>query len=528
LILQYRGRTRLPRPGGKQKTGPDIKAALLLGLTSLSVSGLAFAQPQPKDTPLDVGGGGPTGIQITPSIGVNQLYTDNQTGTGGSQPQFVTQISPGLAISGQTARAKIDFNYQPTFNHYENGNTEDRVDQNLNTDATITPFTDNLTVRVQGYANEFSAGGNASNQAGILVPSNNRILYYIGNVVPRYQQNFSDVATLEASYSVNSTNTSVEGQKFPGLNSTNSLGRNALVSIGSAEAFGRLGLRADFGDNTSSGSGANTQSTSDFESVTISSHVNRSFFITASIDYQTINYPNQGIANPGYQNSGVTWSLGVTFTPNELSSLSFGYGRSQGAYSPSVQVGYAIGPRTNISASYVVSVQNQLTSTLQNLRYLIYDQFGNPIDSRTGLPFSPVNQTFGSQNILFRDKPALISISHQFERSSVTLTGQYEVRNSLSGIQIDNEVTSGTVNYTRQFSPLMQGNVSLGYTQSKTRTFGSADNSAHSYSLTGQLLYNLSDTASINIIENLFRTINNDSQQNSLSQQLTIGFRKSF
>jgi uncharacterized protein (PEP-CTERM system associated) len=497
-------------------------------LTSLTVSGLAFAQLPTPSQSLDTGS--PAGLTVTPSIGVSELYTENQTGTGPSQPQFVTQISPGVSITGETARTNINFNYLPTLNHFNNGASKDRVDQNLNTNGTITPITDTLTVNFQGYATEADAGGNASNQQGILVPTNNRILYYIGNIVPRYQQNFSDIATLEASYSVNSTNTSVEGAKVPGLgiNSTNSLGQNALVSIGSGQSLGRIGMRADFLHDTNSGSGMNTASTSDVDTMTISYHINRNFYISGSIGYQSINYPNNGVGNPGYRDSGITWSLGLTITPNALSSISLGYGKQQGAYSPTVQAGYALGPRTNISASYLVTVQNQLTATLQNLKYLVYDQFGNPIDSRTGLPFSAVNQTFASQNILFRDKPAMVSISHQFLRSALTLTGQYEVRNSLSGIHIDTEVLGATINYSRQFTPLAQGNVSLGYTQSETKTFGAPDNRARSISLSGQLLYNLSDTASINVVENLFRTINNDSQNNSLTQQLTIGLRKSF
>jgi uncharacterized protein (PEP-CTERM system associated) len=506
----------------------DLSPALIVGLTGLSVSGGAFGQDLPPDTFQDTAN--PTALQLTPSIGVSELYSDNQIGTGGSQPQFVTQITPGISVTGETARTRINLNYQPTFNHFDNGGSKDRVDQNMNTEGEITPITDALTVKFEGFANEANAGGNASNQQGILVPINNRILYYVGSVTPRYQQNFSDVATFEASYGINSTNTSVSGTKLAGLgiNSTDSLGQNALVSIGSAESFGRFGARADFLHNTNSGSGMNTQSSSDVDTVTVSYHFNRNFFISGTIGYQSVNYPNQGLANPGYQNSGVTFTVGITITPNDLSTIALGYGRQQGAYSPTVQIGYALGPRTNISASYVVSVENQLTATLQNLKYLTYDQFGNPIDSRTGLPFSAVNQTFGSQNILFRDKPALMSISHQFTRSAITLTGQYEVRNSLSGIRTQNEVLSANVNYSRQFSPLVQGNVSLGYTQSQTRTAGSPDNRARSLSLSGQVLYNLSDTTTVNVVENFFRTINNDSQSNSLTQQLTIGLRKSF
>jgi uncharacterized protein (PEP-CTERM system associated) len=515
---------KLLRPTGTIKIGRDLRPAMALGLAGLSVGGLAFAQNLPE--PLEKGN--PAGIQLSPSLGISELFNDNKIGTAPGDPQFVTQISPSIGITGETPRAKIDLNYTPSFVHFDNGGSPDRVDQNFNTDGKITPL-DNLVVDFQGYANQADAGGNASNQQGILVQDNNRILYYIGNIAPHYHAQYSDLATLDVTYGLNSTNTSVEGAKVPGLgiNSTNSLGQNALVSIGSSDAFGRLSVRADFSHTSNSGSGMNTESTTGVDTVSLTYHTNRVYSFSGSLGYQSIDYPANGLTE-AYKSSGVTWTLGVTITPNELSTIAFGYGKQQGAYSPSLQVGYALGQRTNISASYLVSVENQLSSTLQNLKFLAYDQFGNPIDSRTGLPFSAVNQTFGSQNVLFRDKPALVSISHQFTRSAVTLTGQYEVRNSLTGIQQDIEVLGATINYSRQFTPLAQGNVSLAYTQSTSKTAGSPDDRSRSLSLSGQLLYNLSDTTTVNVVENFFRTISNDSQQNTLTQQLTVGLRKSF
>jgi hypothetical protein len=533
----------LLRPGGMAKAGRDTRLALALGLASLSVSGLAFAQAQQPQTP-DIGGG-PTGIQFGPSISVNQLFTDNASGTQPGQPQLVTTISPGISINGETPHAKINFNYNPTFVHFDNGGSMDRVDQNFNTTGLAKPI-DNLTINFQGFATQANLGGNASNQQGILVPSNNRILYYIGSIAPHYQGNFSDLATLDVTYSLNSTNTSVEGTQTPGLglnstgtsvegtqlpglglNSTDTLGQNVLVSIGSAESFGRLRVSADFSHTSNTGSGMNTASTTGVETVTLSYHINRTYQVSGSVGYQSIDYPANGLT-PAYKSNGITWTLGLTITPNVLSTIALGYGKQQGAYNPSVQVGYAVGPRTNISASYLVSVQNQLTSALQNLRFLVYDQFGNPIDSRTGLPFSAIDQSFGSQNVLFRDKPALVSISHQFTRSGVTLTGQYEVRNSLTGISEQSQTLGATINYTRQFTPLVQGNVSVGYTRNTFKTAGTPASRSGSLSLTGQVLYNLSDTTTITVVEDFFRNISNDSAQNSLTQQLTVGLRKSF
>jgi uncharacterized protein (PEP-CTERM system associated) len=514
------------RPDGMARAGRDTRLALVLGLAGLSVSGLAFAQAQQPQTP-DVLGG-PTGIQFGPSIGINQLFTDNAVGTQPGQPQLVTQISPGISIRGETPHLRIDFNYAPSFTHFDNGGSPDRVDQNFNTSGVATPI-DNLTINFQGFATPANAAGNASNQQGILVPSNNRILYYVGNIAPHYQQQFGDFATLDITYGVNSANTSVEGTQVPGLGigSTSSLGQNEVVSIGSAEAFGRLRLSADFSHTSSTGSGMNTESTTGVETVSLFYHINRTYTVSGSIGYQSIDYPANGLT-PAYKSNGVTWTLGMTITPNALSTIALGYGKQQGAYNPSVQAGYALGPRTNISASYLVSVQNQLTASLQNLKYLTYDQFGNPIDSRTGLPFSGVNQSFGSQNVLFRDKPALVAISHQFTRSGVTLTGQYEVRNSLTGVSQQSQTLGATIGYSRQFTPLVQGAVNVGYTVDSSKTAGTPESRSRSVSLSGTVFYNLSDTTTINVVEDFFRNISNDSAQNSLTQQFTVSLRKSF
>ena len=444
----------LLRRAGMIRATREIGPVLALSVAGLSIGGPAFAQAQKPTTPDVIGN--QTGIQLSPSMGLSELFTDNTTGTSPGQPQLVTQISPGISISGETPHAKIDLNFIPTFVHFDNGGSPDRVDQNFNTNGLIKPL-DNLTINFQGFANQANAGGNASNQQGILVPTNNRILYYIGNIAPHYHAEYGDLATFDITYSINSTNTSVEGTQVPGLgiNSTDTLGRNLLVSVGSSEAFGKLHVGADFSNTENTGSGMNTASTTGVYTVSLSYHVNRTYAFSGSIGYQSINYPANGMT-AAYNSEGVTWTLGLTITPNELSNIVIGYGKQQGAYNPSVQAGFELGPRTNVSASYLVSVQNQLTASLQNLQFLTYDKFGNPIDSRTGLPFAAVNQSFGSQNVLFRDKPALVSISHQFTRSAVTLTGQYEVRNSLTGVSQQSQVLGATINYSRQFSPLVR------------------------------------------------------------------------
>src|SRR6202020_1372221 len=107
--------------------------------------------------------------------------------------------------------------------------------------------------------------------------------------------------------------------------------------------FGRLGLRADLSHTSNSGSGMNTDSTTDVDTVGLTYHVNRVYSFSGSIGYQSIDYPANGLS-AAYKSSGVTWTIGLTITPNDLSTIAIGYGKQQGSYNPSIQAGYSLGP----------------------------------------------------------------------------------------------------------------------------------------------------------------------------------------
>ena len=490
----------------------DGVSALVLGLMGAGIAGRAFADP---------------GLIITPSVGLAETYTDNASGGGASKPDSVSQFTPGVAIHGETAYLTVDGDYAPTYNHFNTHSSPDRIDQNLDLNGTFKPIENVLTVDFQSFAQEAGGTGNFTNVAGALVPSVDRVLYYTGNIAPHYQAHFGDIATFDAYYRLSSSNVSDEGI-HPGQPSTSSdsLGQNMEIAVGSADSLGRVGLNLDLSYGLTTGSGENTASTNSDYIVGGSFHFNRTYQATASIGYQTIDYPTVGTTQ-GYKSSGITWSLGATITPNALSSISVGYGLNQGSYNPSLQVGYQLGPRTTLMASYVVTVQNQLTSALQNLRFLSYDQFGNAIDTRTGLPYSGVNQTFGSQNVLFRDKPAMITLSHQLFRSGITLTANYETRQSLSGPQQSDRAWSVSVTYNRDFTPLLQGSFGVGYTSNISTALGTSEH-ANNFNVTASLFYKISETSTATLTETYYGLTSNVPTDTFSSEQLTIGIRKSF
>jgi uncharacterized protein (PEP-CTERM system associated) len=485
---------------------------LAFGVVALLFAGSALAEP---------------GIQLTPSVGLQETYTSNAAGSVSSKPDTVTQISPGISVHGETPYLVVDGDYTPTYNHFNTNSSPDRVDQALNANGTFKPIENVLTMDFQAFAQQAAGNGNFTNVAGAFVPSVDRVLYYSAVASPHYSTHFSDIATLDAYYRLTSTNTSDQGF-HPGQpsNSTNSLGHNMELAIASGDSLGRAGVRLDLNYGLTTGSGINTESTNSAYVVGTSFHINRTYQLTGSIGYQTIDYPPQGHVL-GYRSAGLTWSIGATITPNAVSSISIGYGLNQGSYDPSVQIGYALGPRTNLIVSYVVTIQNQLTSTVQNLHYLTYDQFGNAIDSRTGLPFSAVNQTFGSQNVLFRDKPALITLSHQFFRSGISLTASYDVRESLSEPKQSDRAWGLSVNYNRDFTPLIQGSVGFGFTNHLSSGLGVTEHTKN-YSATASLIYKISDTATATLTQTYYGLTSNVPTDTFSNEQLTIGIRKSF
>jgi len=497
------------RPAG-QKT----RLALLAGLIGVSAAGNAFAD----------------NWRFSPSIGLQQIYSENTLAGQGTQTDLVTQIVPGLQVIGDTAKTTINLSYAPAYNHYDLHTSPDRVDQSLNGTGSIRPITDVLTVDFVTYASEQGGSANSVSTApGILVPSSDRVLYYVANVTPHLQQHFRDVATLDAYYRLKSTNLSDEGTKSPSRASlsSNSLQNDTEIILGSGQSFGRLEAKLDFDKTGGSGSGQNNQSTSDRAILQLEYHVTRAYSLTGSAGYQKVVYPaTTNIL--GYRTEGIAWSVGFRAAPRGSTSLSVSFGKQQGAYNPSLEFSYERG-RTKIAASYIVTLENQLESALQNVQFLAHDAFGNAIDSRTGLPFSLVNQTFGSQNVLFRDKPALLTVTHAFSRSAITLSVTYDVRSPVNASAASDSALGVSIGYSRDLTPLIKGSTSIGFTDHiSSGVLGSNSEHAQIVNAGASLNYQISDRTTANVQETYYHRTSSIPANDASNNQLLIGLRRRF
>ncbi len=495
-----------------------VRPALTLGFIGATMAGKAFAADP--------------AWQITPTIGVQELYTSNSQGSGTNpQADLVTQISPGLSLVADTPHTNATINYAPTFNHYSLGTTQDNIDQNLNGSGKIVPFGDNLTIDFVVYATEEGSTGNRGfAPTSLLVPQNDKVLYYIGNLAPHYHNQIRDIAVLDVYYKLNSANTSQEGVTVPGQTSlsNSTLQQDARMTLAGGSRFGSLIPTLSIDHIVSTGSGPNNSSTNDNDTLQFEYHLNHEYSLTGYAGYQNIQYPATSTTS-AYSNAGPTWNLGFRATPNPSSTLSLGYGLQQGIYTPDLEMNYALGQRTTLVATYIVTIQNQLQSALQNVQFLTHDAFGNPIDSRTGLPFSGVNQTFASQNVLFRDKPLLLSINHELSRSGVGLTLTYEQRDTVTGIPESDTAWGASVSYSRVFSPNFQGSFDFGFTDHNTAgTETTGGGRTKILNADALLTYNINEKTIATMRENFFKTISSIQSSSTTTNEFVLGLTRGF
>ena len=75
---------------------------------------------------------------------------------------------------------------------------------------------------------------------------------------------------------------------------------------------------------------------------------------------------------------------------------------------------------------------------------------------------------------------------------------------------------------------MLQGAITIGYTDSTSTGTGALTSQVQSISLSASLFYRLSETTTVNVIENYYNAMSNLPANGSKTQQLTVGLRKSF
>ena len=135
-----------------------------------------------------------------------------------------------------------------------------------------------------------------------------------------------------------------------------------------------------------------------------------------TVGYQEYNYPRSS-----YLLDEPTYSVGVTLTPNDTSSITLQYGQIAGIDTILANGTYSPTPRTRIFGGYTVDIETGLGARQALLGSTTVGTGGALISSLTGAP-TLANTYLSSQSPLSRVKTATIGGALLLDRDAVTLT----------------------------------------------------------------------------------------------------------
>ncbi len=436
---------------GGAPLGTDLPAADAAGLKSH----LHIANPNAPGT-----GAGWTFI---PRLTLQEQFTDNAYEVK-SPRRFdaATVFAPGIAISADTSRVQLKLDYQANvLMHAINGDLNALTHQlNASGIVTVVPELAYIDVRAVsgtqsrigglsglggiGSSGDFgtaSASGPATNGAGLN--RFNEVQTTSFGVSPYLLRKFGDYGTAKLGVSADvSSSTPVSGfaaNPFStgGAGSQTLLTTEQIAQFTTGESLGRFqdSLSIDVSQsrsqfNSGTPGSPNSSFTSQRQTVNnqMSYALDRTFTALASIGDEQITY-SSNVAAPI---RGITWSVGMTITPNQDSSLTVKYGHQNGSTSVTANGYYAVTARTLLSFDYSTGVGTQLENLQNQLNNNAIAANGQSINPQTGGPNFVSTNAAGAQTGVYRFQTLNMSARTAWERDTVQATLSWSVQTNLS------------------------------------------------------------------------------------------------
>ena len=368
---------------------------------------------------------------FSPSIAISETYDSAVLLPGAHGPDYITRISPAFAGTLDTQRLKGSLYYSPSYSLYAIHPKESGFSHNLNASVTATLVPDLLFADLHGYAatqpllGYATPGTSSSGRA-------NEVQTMSFSAGPYVQKRFSDIALLNAGYTVSRTSTSslASNPASPTLAGANSnfSSQQENFSLATGPDFGRITASLATMATQYDGNGLYRGAHNETVSLTGGYAFTRQITATASVGHETIVY------GPGGPKAidGLTWSGGVILTPNADSSIKAGYGRQQGATSFYFDGTYALTARIHLFGRY----SNGVGSNLQNIQSALAGTTAGPagvtVDRSTGAPVQ-LGNILSQQPGVYRTTLASAGGVYLLDRDAFSLDWSHTDQVLLSG-----------------------------------------------------------------------------------------------
>lgn len=466
--------------GTGQGTGQDFGQGLTRGDAQPRLGGYAggggfdiFGAPFVPPA----GGLAEPGWRLQPSLGVQLLATDNiENATTGRRGEFITTVTPGLAVNANTNSVTGYLNYSPSAWLHADRPRDNRLDQRYLGQALVTVMPELLYLDLSGFgALTETAGGNAPGgfqQTGSPVVNRGSLVQTTSlQASPYIVRRLGNFATMQLGYgwrylSQDGNTTRAAGAAQPFFASEQTTTHEGFGILRTGDYFGRLAFEsrtiATVYDSNGALAGAHRYSSS----------LQARYGITRSL---------AGLLEGGYEDQkyggttpfsvqGPIWSVGLRFMPDPENIAVIKYGRRDGFNSASGNLSLGLGGRTRLFASYADELGTPAQRTADLLSTTTTDPLGNTIDAASGTPARVVpftNSFLATQSSLFRLKRASVALSQGWERDSLELALLFDDRRPLTSAigttGFAQKGTSVSLSWTHRLTEALVGTAYLQY-----------------------------------------------------------------
>ena len=535
---------------------PTMESYAQLAGGGLGTSGYAVGGSSLRDTVSSLQSG-PSPLTSLPwtfsgDVDVEVGATDSPGGVGRSSWQPVILLAPDLILNGVTSRLNVALVYSPRLAIYPSTSGQTLFSQSFNGSVGATLVPDLLFLNARGISELSSRFGNTSAFSNSFVSRNEAVQTTSLSVSPYLQRTFGGNGTLTVGYSYAQTFQDSASGSTPyfapnaaqtaGFGTTGNLQTNTeFASYTTGENLGRIQNSVSATASQYSGSyfyqGASTSAVSD----RLSYVVYRWLTVFGTVGYENYNYPRSG-----YKLSEPTWTVGVTLTPNETSSLTVQYGQIAGGNTVLANGIYSPTARTRIFGSYTVDIETGLGARQALLASTSVGPGGILLNNLTGSP-TVANSYLASQSPLSRVKTATVGGSLLLDRDTVTATVAHSELEQLGGGSVSilgvttqagttTSTTYGTLNWQHDLNPSTSLSSGISYATSDNGVYyGSPGSSQDTLQVYSSLNHVFTDTLSGSVsyshaqrfgtaARNLPAAFGGPASQNTL----LVGLRKSF
>ena len=422
---------------------------------------LAVGAVLPLDAPAQGGN-----WRVYPRVSFTETWSDNVAldAGGAKQDDWITELTPGVGITGTGRRLKVFFDYQGQGLHYANGSDASAINHQLQSNATAELLSDSLFLDVNAVAGQRNASTAGRQARDNLTVSGNREAFFTYGVSPYYRQRFGPYADAEFRLRLDEVNSAGgDDTSLQSLSARIDSGREFAVLPWSFTASNQRSEPSD-GDST-------TYRRLD---LSVRRNFTRRYGLRLSVGHEDNDLGSGAAAGNTASGSGVTWRATGIWTPTERTSFELGYGKRVFGNSVSFSASHRM-RRAVFTARYSEEVTTGNINQSRLQLFAVEDAFGNPIEN----PGASADRTLAQDRLDATNDTTIqrrfnFGLALQGRRSSGNVSIYHDRREGQSG-QGDEQVIGMSAGASRQLSRVTSASVSTSWQISDAGVGAGAD-----------------------------------------------------